>query len=191
MPDAPLAPLAAALEEGTGISWAAALLAFGALVAITSVILVLMYGQTRIFFAMSRDGLLPRSFSKLHPRFHTPARLTIAFGALICVLAAFVPLSEIVKLVNIGTLFAFLLVNIGVIILRRTKPDMERPFRVPLSPVLPALGALLCIYLMTDLPLDTWIRFVVWLAVGMVIYALYGYRHSRLRNPETAASLRS
>jgi APA family basic amino acid/polyamine antiporter len=183
------APLAAALEEGTGISWAAALLAFGALVAITSVILVLMYGQTRIFFAMSRDGLLPRSFSALHPRFHTPARLTIAFGALICVLAALVPLSEIVKLVNIGTLFAFLLVNIGVIVLRRTKPDMARPFRVPLSPVLPALGALMCIYLMTDLPIDTWIRFVVWLAVGMLIYALYGYRHSRLRTGETAGSV--
>jgi APA family basic amino acid/polyamine antiporter len=176
------APLAAALEEGTGISWAAAFLAFGALVAITSVILVLMYGQTRIFFAMSRDGLLPRSLAAVHPRFHTPARLTIAFGALICVLAALVPLSEIVKLVNIGTLFAFLLVNIGVIVLRRTKPDMNRPFRMPFVPVFPLLGAALCIYLMTDLPIDTWIRFIVWLAAGMLVYALYGYRHSRARH---------
>jgi APA family basic amino acid/polyamine antiporter len=175
------APLAAALEEGTGISWAAALLAFGALVAITSVILVLMFGQTRIFFAMCRDGLLPRGMSTVHPKFHTPARLTITFGVLICILAALVPLSEIVKLVNIGTLFAFLLVNIGVIILRRTKPDMDRPFRVPFVPVFPLLGAALCIYLMADLPIDTWIRFVVWLVVGMLIYGLYGYRHSRLR----------
>ena len=176
------APLAAALQEGTGISWAAAFLAFGALVAITSVILVLMYGQTRIFFAMSRDGLLPRAFAELHPRFGTPARLTIAFGALICILAALVPLSEIVKLVNIGTLFAFLIVNIGVIVLRRTKPDMDRPFRVPFAPVFPLLGAGLCIYLMTDLPLDTWVRFVGWLALGLLIYALYGYRHSRQRH---------
>ena len=183
------APLAAALEEGTGISWAAAFLAFGALVAITSVILVLMYGQTRIFFAMSRDGLLPRGFAELHPRFHTPARLTIAFGALICVLAALVPLSEIVKLVNIGTLFAFLIVNIGVIVLRRTKPDMDRPFRVPFSPVFPLIGAGLCIYLMTDLPLDTWIRFVVWLVAGLLIYALYGYRNSKLRHGDASASV--
>jgi basic amino acid/polyamine antiporter, APA family len=175
------APLAAALEEGTGISWAAAVMAFGALVAITSVILVIMYGQTRIFFAMCRDGLMPRSFATVHPRFRTPARLTIAFGVLIAILAALVPLSEIVKLVNIGTLFAFLLVNIGVIVLRRTKPDMDRPFRVPFVPVFPIIGILLCLYLMADLPGETWIRFFVWLAAGLVIYGLYGYKHSRLR----------
>lgn len=175
------APLAAALREGTGISWASGVLAFGALIAITSVVLVIMYGQTRIFFAMCRDGLMPQSFAKVHPRYGTPARLTIGFGALIAVLAALVPLSEIVKLVNIGTLFAFILVNIGVIVLRRTKPDMERPFRTPLVPVFPIVGILFCLYLMKDLPGTTWIRFVVWLFVGFGIYFFYSRHHSRQR----------
>jgi len=110
--------------------------------------------------------------------------LTIGFGLLISVIAAFVPLSEIVKLVNIGTLFAFILVNAGVIILRRTKPDMERPFRVPLVPVFPVIGIALCLWLMKDLPASTWLRFFGWLAIGMVIYAFYGYKHSRLRASE-------
>ncbi|NYJ08925.1 amino acid permease [Petropleomorpha daqingensis] len=176
------APLATALDEGAGISWAAWILALGALIAITSVVLVIFYGQTRIFFAMSRDGLLPERLADVHPRFGTPAKLTVGLGILIALLAAFVPLGEIVKLVNIGTLFAFVLVNIGVIVLRRTRPDMPRPYRVPFSPVFPLLGVAAAIYLMTDLPLATWIRFVIWLAVGLVIYALYGYRHSRLRH---------
>jgi basic amino acid/polyamine antiporter, APA family len=175
------APLSAALESGTGLNWASALLSFGALIAITSVVLVILYGQTRIFFAMCRDGLLPRSFAVVHPRYGTPARLTLSFGLLISILAALVPLSEIVKLVNIGTLFAFVLVNLGVIILRRTKPDMERPFRTPFVPVFPIIGVLLCGWLMIDLPGTTWIRFVIWLVVGLLIYVFYGYRHSKLR----------
>src|SRR3982751_584833 len=129
------APLATALDEGAGISWAAGVLALGAVVAITSVVLVIFYGQTRIFFAMCRDGLLPRKLATVNQRFGTPARLTIGLGVLIAILAALVPLGEIVKLVNIGTLFAFVLVNIGVIILRRTRPEMPRPYRVPWSPV--------------------------------------------------------
>jgi APA family basic amino acid/polyamine antiporter len=183
------APLSAALEAGTGLNWASAVLSLGALIAITSVVLVVMYGQTRIFFAMCRDGLMPKSFAKVHPRYGTPARLTITFGVLIAILAAFVPLSEIIKLVNIGTLFAFVLVNIGVIILRRTKPDMERPFRTPLVPVFPIIGILLCGWLMKDLPGTTWIRFVVWLVVGMVIYVFYGRSHSRVRQRQTGASV--
>jgi APA family basic amino acid/polyamine antiporter len=175
------APLAAALREGAGIPWAGGVLAAGALIAITSVVLVIMYGQTRIFFAMCRDGLFPRRLAHVHPRYGTPARLTIGFGILIAILAAFVPLGEIVKLVNIGTLFAFVLVNIGVIVLRRTRPDMPRPFRVPLSPVLPIIGILFCLYLMTQLPLTTWVRFVVWLVIGLAIYFLYSRRHSRAR----------
>ena len=175
------APLATALDEGAGISWAAWVLALGALVAITSVILVILYGQTRIFFAMCRDGLMPERLAKVSPRFGTPVGLTLILGGLIAVLAALVPLRQIVELVNIGTLFAFVLVNIGVIILRRTRPDMPRPYRVPFSPVFPLLGVAFAIFLMKDLPLATWIRFVVWLAIGVAIYVLYGYRNSRLR----------
>jgi basic amino acid/polyamine antiporter, APA family len=117
----------------------------------------------------------------VNARYGTPVRLTVGLGVLIAVLAALVPLSKIVELVNIGTLFAFVLVNIGVIILRRTRPDMPRPYRVPLSPWFPLLGVAFAVYLMKDLPLATWIRFVLWLAVGILIYALYGYRNSRLR----------
>ena len=180
--------LAAALEEGAGISWAASILSLGAVVAITSVVLVILYGQTRIFFAMCRDGLLPQRLATVNARYGTPARLTIGLGVLISVLAALVPLSEIVKLVNIGTLFAFVLVNIGVIILRRTRPDMPRPYRVPWSPFLPILGVLFALYLMKDLPLSTWIRFIAWLAAGMIIYWVYGYRNSRLRRDYAAAN---
>jgi basic amino acid/polyamine antiporter, APA family len=181
------APLAAALDQGAGIGWAAGILALGAVVAITSVVLVIMYGQTRIFFAMCRDGLLPERLATVNQRYGTPAKLTIGLGVLIAILAALVPLSEIVKLVNIGTLFAFVLVNIGVIILRRTRPDMPRPYRVPWSPVLPILGIAFALYLMSDLPLDTWVRFVVWLVVGIVIYFTYGYRNSRVRKEAAAA----
>ena len=182
------APLAAALDEGAGISWAAGILALGAVVAITSVVLVIMYGQTRIFFAMCRDGLLPQKLATVNQRYGTPARLTIGLGILIAILAALVPLSEIVKLVNIGTLFAFVLVNVGVIILRRTRPDMPRPYRVPWSPVLPALGIIFAVYLMTDLPWDTWVRFVVWLLLGIIIYFAYGYKNSRLRKEALAGT---
>jgi APA family basic amino acid/polyamine antiporter len=175
------APLAQALDEGAGISWAASVMAFGALVAITSVLLTVFYGQTRIFFAMARDGLMPRGIAKVNPRTGTPVALTVGLGTLIACLAAVAPLGEIVKLVNIGTLFAFFLVNIGVIILRRTHPDMERPFRVPLVPVFPLIGCGLIIYLVTTLPGETWIRFVVWLVVGLIIYFVYGRNHSLLQ----------
>jgi basic amino acid/polyamine antiporter, APA family len=178
------APLATALDEGAGFSWAADIISFGALIAITSVVLTILYGQTRIMFAMCRDGLMPRRFSYVHPQTRTPVLITATFGVLIAMLAAFVPLTEIVKLVNIGTLFAFVVVNIGVIILRRTRPDLRRGFRVPFVPVFPIIGVLLCGYLMFDLERDTWIRFVVWLAIGFAIYFLYGRRHSRLRRGE-------
>jgi APA family basic amino acid/polyamine antiporter len=178
------APLATALKEGAGIPWAAWILALGAVIAITSVILVILYGQTRIFFAMCRDGLLPQRLATVHPRYGTPALLTIVLGLLIAIPTALVPLGQIVELVNIGTLFAFILVNIGVIVLRRTRPDMPRPYRVPLSPVFPLLGIAFAIYLMKDLPWLTWVRFAIWLAIGLLIYWLYGYRKSRLRRGE-------
>jgi APA family basic amino acid/polyamine antiporter len=175
------APLAAALDEGAGLSWAASVMAFGALVAITSVLLTVFYGQTRIFFAMARDGLMPRGIARVNPRTGTPVALTLGLGTLIAILAAVAPLNEIVKLVNIGTLFAFFLVNVGVIILRHTHPDMERPFRVPLVPIFPLIGCGLIIYLVTTLPGETWIRFVGWLALGLIIYYFYGRHHSLLQ----------
>jgi APA family basic amino acid/polyamine antiporter len=174
------APLATALQIGGVGSWASDVVSFGALVAITSVVLTVLYGLTRIVFAMARDGLFFEWFAKLTPQ-RTPARTTLVFGGLIALMAALLPLSEIAKLVNIGTLFAFLLVNIGVIVLRRTQPDLERRFRVPFVPVVPAIGAALCIYLMVQLPLETWFRFAGWLAIGLAIYAFYGRRNSKVQ----------
>jgi basic amino acid/polyamine antiporter, APA family len=181
------APLATVLSEGVGTSWGSGLISVGALVAITSVVLTILYGQTRIMYAMSRDGLVPPIFSKVSRR-QTPALATALFGILIAVLAATVPLEIIFELVNIGTLFAFVIVNIGVIILRRTKPDLERGFRVPWVPVVPIIGALLCVYLMKQLTLETWLRFVIWLLVGLVIYFIYGRRHSKLQHGEVVVT---
>ena len=175
------APLAIALSEGAGIAWGADIVTFGALVAITSVVLTILYGQTRVAFSMCRDGLMPPRLATVWEKTRTPVILTLVFAIPIAVLAAFVPLKEIAELVNIGTLFAFFIVNIAVIWLRRSKPDMERGYRVPLVPVVPIIGALLCVYLMTKLPGTTWVRFGLWLVLGMVIYALYGYRNSRMR----------
>jgi APA family basic amino acid/polyamine antiporter len=132
---------------------------------------------------MCRDGLLPRGLARLSKR-RTPWLITLIFGLLAAGFAAFIPLTALAELVNIGTLFAFILVNVGVIWLRRTQPDVERPFRVPLVPLFPIIGTLLCIYLMTKLSGATWWRFGIWLVVGLVIYAAYGYRHSRLRRGE-------
>ena len=176
------APLSEALEEGAGLPWAAALTAFGALVAITSVLLVILYGQTRIFFAMARDGLVPESWATVNARTGTPVKLTLGFGIFAALVAAVLPLGAIIEMVNIGTLFAFIIVNIGVMVLRRTRPDMERPFKVPIPYIWCPIGILLCLYLISGLPLATYIRFVGWLAVGFVIYLIYGYSHSRLRH---------
>ena len=180
------APLATALSEGAGLSWGATLISFGALIAITSVVLTLFYGQTRVAFSMSRDGLLPNALAKLSAR-KTPIVLTLIFGTLSAIIAALLPLSELAELVNIGTLFAFLIVNIGVIVLRRTQPDLDRGFRVPFVPVFPLIGAALCIYLMTKLPGVTWERFGIWMLIGVAIYAFYGRHHSRARRDAAEA----
>jgi basic amino acid/polyamine antiporter, APA family len=177
--EAPLAEVLRSLD----MDWGATVISFGALIAITSVVLTILYGQTRIMFAMSRDGLVPRGLAKIGSR-QTPVRITAGFGIFIALVAAFVPLSAIVELVNIGTLFAFVITNIGVIVLRSTRPDLERGFRVPWVPVVPAIGAALAIYLMTRLEGATWWRFAVWMALGLAIYFLYGMRHSRLRRGE-------
>ena len=172
------------IKDGVGIDWAGNIISFGALVAITSVVLTILYGQTRIMFAMCRDGLMPRSFAKVNDKTRTPIRITATFGVLIAVVAAFVPLKEIVKLVNIGTLFAFIVVNIGVIILRRTqarpRARLPRPVRAGLPDHRVAAVRLPDAYL----SLETWLRFVGWMAFGLVIYFTYGIRHSRLRQGE-------
>ena len=181
------APLAEALSEGAGMDWAANIISFGALVAITSVVLTLLYGQSRILFAMSRDGLMPKGISKVNPKSRAPVRIIGICGVLFAALAAFVPLKEIVQLVNIGTLFAFVVVNLGVIILRRTNPDLPRGYKVPLVPWFPIVGTLLCVYLMADLPGTTWVRFFIWMALGIIIYVAYGRTHSRLRKGDVVA----
>lgn len=173
------APLAAAFEAN-GLDWASKLISIGAVAGLTTVILVLMLGQTRVLFAMSRDGLLPRGIAKVHPRFGTPYRITILTGAFVAALAGFVPLDELSKLVSIGTLFAFVVVSAGVLILRRTRPDLDRSFRVPVVPVVATLSVLACVWLMVNLSVETWLRFVIWMVLGVVVYFVYGSAHSRV-----------
>ncbi|HTY14634.1 MAG TPA: amino acid permease [Methanoregulaceae archaeon] len=174
------APVAYALVE-IGIQWGAALVSVGALLGITSVMIVLLFGQSRIFFAMSRDGLLPPVFKKVHPRFRTPFRVTIFVGIVTATLAGFLPLQDIAELVNVGTLAAFIIVSAGVIALRYTRPDIPRPFRCPFVPYLPLLCIVSCAGLIYVLPFITHLRFVIWLIVGLLVYFLYSRRHSILQ----------
>jgi APA family basic amino acid/polyamine antiporter len=182
------APLAAAFRA-RGRDFAAGLISVGAIVGLTSVLLVLLLGQSRIFFAMSRDGLLPPLFSRVHRRFKTPHLSTILVGAFVALFAGFFPLELIAELVSIGTLFAFVLVSIGVVVMRRIAPDQHRSFRCPAAdldlgrgrlPWIPFFSVVACSYLMASLPIETWLRFVVWLAIGLTIYSLYGRWHSRV-----------
>ncbi|ATW51236.1 amino acid permease [Streptomyces xantholiticus] len=173
------APLADAFKS-VGAPFFAGVISFGAAVGLTTVCMILLLGQTRVFFAMSRDGLLPRFFSVTHPRFRTPYRPTILLGVIIAIVAGFTSINELATLVNIGTLFAFVVVALGVIILRRTRPDLHRAFRTPWVPVIPVLSIAASVWLMLNLPGETWFRFAVWMAFGLVVYAAYGRRHSRL-----------
>jgi len=172
-------PLATAFAA-RGLDFMAGIIAVGGLVATTSVLLVFQLGQPRIFFAMGRDGLLPSWTQKVHPRYRTPHLSTILTGVFVAVFAAFAPIDAVIELSNIGTLFAFVLVAAGVLVLRRIEPDRPRPFRTPWVPLVPFLAIASCLFLMIKLPLATWIRFFAWLAVGLVIYASYGFRRSRL-----------
>ncbi|WP_307848582.1 amino acid permease [Microbispora oryzae] len=173
------APLADAFRS-VGESWIATLISVGAIAGLTTVVMVLMLGQSRVLFAMCRDNLLPRSLAAVHPTYRTPYRITVVIGVATALLAAFIPLSAIAELVNIGTLFAFVVVAIAVPILRRTRPDLHRSFRTPFVPVVPALSVLASVYLMLNLPVETWIRFLVWMIVGAGVYFMYGHRRSRV-----------
>jgi APA family basic amino acid/polyamine antiporter len=161
-----------------GMGWFSAVIKIGALTGITTVILVLLYGQSRIFFTISKDGLLPPVFSRVHPRFGTPYLSQMLIGFCVALLAGSVPIGLLGEMVSIGTLFAFVLVCAAVLYLRKSDADVHRPFRVPGVPVVPILGILMCLTLMAGLPFDTWARLVVWMAVGVVIYFFYGRKRS-------------
>ena len=178
------APIAKAFA---GVRWVQAVLSAGALAGMTSVLLVFQYGQPRIFMSMARDGLLPPYFARVHPKFCTPHITTIWTGVAVGGVAMFTDISTLGDLTSIGTLFAFVLVCVGVVVLRRTDPGRARPFRAPLVPLVPILGALMCGTLMLALPLETWGRFFLWLFIGLAIYFLYGRRHSRLQHGDQTA----
>ncbi len=172
-------PLAVGIDA-TGITWLSPVIKIAALFGLFSTMLVQLLGQTRIFYSMSRDGLLPRIFAVVHPRFRTPHLSTILIGVVISLIAGLTPIAVLGQLVSIGTLLAFVLVSLGVIILRRTAPDAPRPFRTPWVPAVPILGALICLAQMVGLPLATWERLFIWLAIGLVVYFGYSRRSSLL-----------
>ena len=185
------APLVVAIQaaagRAAGTPWAplmnglTVLLTLGAVAALSSVMVVMMLAQPRIFLAMSKDGLMPKWAGIIHPRFKTPHVSTLVTGLVVAIAAGLTPIATLGTLVSIGTLMAFVIVSIGVIVLRRTRPDLHRPFRMPLVPLLPALSALVAFTLMLGLPRATWERLIIWMAIGVVFYFVYGYRNSRLR----------
>ena len=168
--------------DAIGLPWFSALIKLGALIGLTTVILVLLYGQSRIFFTMSHDGLLPPMFSRVHPTLQTPYLSQLLIGIIVAVIAALTPIDILGEMVSIGTLFAFVLVCGAIVYLRRSDADVHRPFRVPNVPWLPLLGILFCLLLMAGLPLVTWMRLIVWLIIGLIVYFVYGSRRSRLRH---------
>jgi APA family basic amino acid/polyamine antiporter len=181
-------PIAVGIDAaGPALSWLRPLVKAGAIAGLSSVIMVLLLGQTRIFYAMSKDGLLPSVFARVHPRFQTPYVTTLLTGAVAAVIAGLFPIGFIGELVSIGALLAFTMVSIGILVLRRTRPGYPRPFRTPWVPVVPVLGALLSLVQMLALPLGTWLRLAIWMAIGLVLYGCYGHRHSHLEKHRTPA----
>lgn len=178
-------PVFVAIEAaGEPLRWLGYLVNIGAIAGLASVVLVMLMGQPRIFYAMSRDGLLPPVFGKVHPKYQTPYVATIITGLVAAVVAGTFPIALLGELVSIGTLLAFVIVCGGIIVLRYTRPELPRPFRTPLVPLVPILGILVCCGMMAFLPLDTWIRLAAWMLLGVIIYFAYGRTHSRMRNPD-------
>ncbi len=175
-------PVAVGVDAmGKGMFWLRPIVKIAAIAGLSSVILVMLMGQPRIFYSMAKDGLLPPLFSKVHPKFKTPYISTILTGLVAIVLAGILPISILGELVSIGTLLAFAIVCISIIVLRKTRPDIHRPFRTPFVPLIPLLGALICLVQMLALPLDTWLRLIIWMAIGFIIYFTYGINHSKQR----------
>jgi APA family basic amino acid/polyamine antiporter len=179
-PDNTEASLSYIADLAVGATWPGLIVSFGAVIAIASVVLTVIYGQTRILFAMSRDGLIPRIFQKVNPRRQVPIANTLIVAAFISVLAGLVPLGQLAEATSIGTLFAFAIVNVGVLVLRYRSPELPRSFRTPLFPVTPVLGAIMCVVVMAGLAGVTWLAFGLWMLAGLICYFLYGYGHSRL-----------
>jgi basic amino acid/polyamine antiporter, APA family len=182
------APVALALDKHPPLNWLGIPVKLGAVAGMTSVMLVMTIAQARIFFAMARDGLLPPWFGRVHPRFRTPSTGTVVTGVSAALIGGLFPVGILGHLVSIGTLAAFVTVCLGVLVLRQTRPDLPRPFRTPYPRFTCVAGALVCGAMMASLGADTWMRLLVWTAVGVVIYALYGYRHSRLRKAANGAA---
>ena len=176
-------PVFVAIEKaGPALSWLGYFVNIGAIAGLASVVLVMLMGQPRIFFAMARDGLLPAVFGKVHPRYQTPYIATIITGTAATLIAGTFPIGLLGELVSIGTLLAFVIVCGGIIVLRRNRPELPRPFRTPLVPLVPILGIVTCLGMMAFLPLDTWLRLAIWMAIGLLIYFFYGRHHSRVRH---------
>ncbi|GAC66201.1 amino acid permease [Gordonia soli] len=167
-----------------GVTWAEKIISIGALAGLTTVVMVLMLGQSRVLFAMCRDGLMPRGLAKTSPRFGTPARITALVGVVVAIVAGFFPIDKLEEMVNVGTLFAFVVVAGGVVVLRRTRPDLKRGFTVPGGPIIPVLAIIACIWLMLNLSALTWIRFGIWMVIGVAVYFLYSQRHSMVGRRE-------
>lgn len=180
------APIAYAIDKvGSGLHWLSPLIKIGAIAGLSSVVLVMMLGQSRIFYSMSKDGLLPKFFSGVHEKYGTPYKSTLLTGVTTAIIAGILPINILGELVSIGTLMAFAIVCISIIVLRKTQPNVNRPFKTPLVPLVPILGAGICLMQMISLPWDTWLRLIIWMIIGFIVYFTYGIRHSKLNKAKS------